>query len=99
MVMFLILGFFIASTSGLAILSIPIIAPLADTVGLPRELVISAYLYGQGLINLVTPTNIILPVLQMTNITYDKYLKWVGPLFGLYALLGVVMLIVELQFC
>ena len=99
MVIYVILGFFIASTSGLAILSIPIIAPLADTVGLPRELVISAYLYGQGLINLVTPTNIILPVLQMTNISYDKYLKWVGPLFGLYALLGAVMLIVELQFC
>ena len=99
MVIYIILGFFIASTSGLAILSIPIIAPLADTVGLPRELVVSAYLYGQGLINLVTPTNIILPVLQMTNISYDKYLKWVGPLFGLYAILGVVMLIVELQFC
>ena len=99
MIIYVILGFFIASTSGLAILSIPIIAPLADTVGLPRELVISAYLYGQGLINLVTPTNIILPVLQMTNITYDKYLKWVGPLFGIYAVLGVVMLIIELQVC
>ena len=99
MLIFIVLGFFIASTSGLAILSIPIIAPLADTVGIPREIVISAYIYGQGLINLITPTNIILPVLQMTNITYDKYLKWVGPLFGLYAVLGAVMLIVELQFC
>jgi uncharacterized ion transporter superfamily protein YfcC len=99
MLIFLILGFFIASTSGLAILAIPIIAPLADTVGLPREIVISGYLFGQGLINLITPTNTILPVLQMTNITYDKYLKWVLPLFGLYAVLGVVMLIIELQFC
>ncbi len=99
MIMFLVLGFFIASTSGLAILAIPIIAPLADTVGLPREIVISGYLFGQGLINLITPTNTILPVLQMTNITYDKYLKWVMPLFGLYAALGVVMLVAETMTC
>ena len=86
MLIFVILGFFVASTSGLAILSIPIMAPLADAVGLPRELIISAFLYGQGLINLITPTNIILPVLSMTNISYDKYLKWVAPLF--FALAG-----------
>ena len=99
MLIFIILGFFVASTSGLAILSIPIMAPLADAVGLPRELVISCYLYGQGLINLITPTNIILPVLQMMNISYDKYLKWVAPLFVGYGILGVIMLIVEMQFC
>ncbi len=96
---FVILGFFVASTSGLAILSIPIMAPLADAVGLPRELIISAFLYGQGLINLITPTNIILPVLSMTNISYDKYLKWVAPLFCCLAGLGIIMLIVELKFC
>jgi uncharacterized ion transporter superfamily protein YfcC len=99
MFIFVILGFFVASTSGLAILSIPIMAPLADAVGLPRELIISAFLYGQGLINLITPTNIILPVLSMTNISYDKYLKWVAPLFCALAALGIVMLILELQFC
>ena len=99
MLIFIILGFFVASTSGLAILSIPIMAPLADAVGLPRELVISCYLYGQGLINLVTPTNIILPVLAMMNISYDKYLKWVAPLFFGYGILGIIMLIVEMHFC
>ena len=38
LVIFIILGFFIPSSSGLAVLSIPIMAPLADTVGLPRML-------------------------------------------------------------
>ncbi|HML37479.1 MAG TPA: YfcC family protein, partial [Bacillota bacterium] len=48
MFMFLILGFFINSSSALAVLTIPIMAPLADAVGLQRELVISAYIYGLG---------------------------------------------------
>ena len=43
LVIFIILGFFIPFSSGLAVLSIPIMAPLADTVGLPRDVIVSAY--------------------------------------------------------
>ena len=49
LLIFSVLGFFIPSSSGLAVLSMPIMAPLADTVGLSREVVINAYNWGTRL--------------------------------------------------
>ena len=98
MLIFIILGFFINSSSGLAVLSIPIMAPLADTIGLPRELVISAYIYGLGLIGLITPTGLILASLQMVNVKYDKWLKWVWPLMIIWTILGIAMLVFQMLF-
>ena len=54
MLVFIVLGFFISSSSGLAVLSIPIMAPLADTVGVSRSAIVSAYAYGLGLISFIT---------------------------------------------
>ena len=65
MLVFIVLGFFISSSSGLAVLSIPIMAPLADTVGVSRSVIVSAYAYGLGLISFITPTGLILASLAM----------------------------------
>lgn len=89
-----VLGFFIASSSGLAVLSMPIMAPLADVVGVGREVIVNAYQYGQGLISFITPTGLILASLAMVNVTYDKWLKFVMPLVGIIAGLSIVMLAV-----
>ena len=94
-VMFLIynvLGFFISSSSGLAVLSMPIMAPLADVVGVGRNVIVDAYQYGQGLINFITPTGLVLASLALVNVTYDKWLKFVMPLVGILAVLSVIML-------
>ena len=94
-VMFLIynvLGFFIPSSSGLAVLSMPIMAPLADVVGVGRNVIVDAYQYGQGLINFITPTGLVLASLALVNVTYDKWLKFVMPLVGILAVLSVIML-------
>jgi Predicted membrane protein len=96
MVVFIILGFFINSSSGLAVLSIPIMAPLADTVGLPREVVISAYIYGLGLIGYITPTGLVLASLELVDVTFDKWLKFITPLMGYLLVLGGVMLVVQI---
>lgn len=74
------LSFFIPSSSGMAVLSMPVMAPLADVVGAPREIVVDAYQYGMGLMAFITPTGLILASLTMVNVTYDKWLKFVGPL-------------------
>jgi len=87
-----VLGFFISSSSGLAVLSMPIMAPLADVVGVGRNVIVDAYQYGQGLINFITPTGLILASLALVNVTYDKWLKFVMPLVGIIAVLSVVML-------
>ena len=95
LIIFIVLGFFIPSSSGLAVLAMPIMAPLADTVGLPRHVIVSAYQYGQGLISFITPTGLILATLAMVDVTYDKWLKFIMPLMGYTAVFAVIMLLIE----
>lgn len=92
---FMVLGFFIPSSSGLAVLSMPIMAPLADTVGLPRDVIVSAYQYGQGLMAFITPTGLILVTLSMVDVTYDRWLKFILPLMGIIAGFASIMLLAQ----
>ena len=62
---FIILGIFIPSSSGLAVLSMPVFAPLADKVDCPRVVLINTYMFGQMLIGLIAPTGIILIIAQL----------------------------------
>ena len=89
------LGCFIPSSSGLAVLSMPIMAPLADTVGLSRDIIVSAYQYGQGLIAFITPTGLILAPLALVHIGYNKWLKFIKPLMGIIAVFAAVMLHIQ----
>lgn len=52
--------------------------PLADLVGVNRQIAVSAFAFGDGFSNLVYPTNALLLItLSLTVITYHKWLKWV----------------------
>lgn len=98
MFVFMILGFFISSSSGLMTLSIPIMAPLADAVGVPRDVIITACIFGQGLMSFITPTGLILASLEMVNVTYNKWLKFILPLLGMIAVLAIAILLLEVNF-
>jgi uncharacterized ion transporter superfamily protein YfcC len=89
------LSFFVPSSSGLAVLSMPIMAPLADVVDVPRELVVNAYQYGMGLMAFITPTGLILASLTMVNVTYDKWLRFVMPLLLWLTLITMFFLTVQ----
>ncbi|GFR34574.1 hypothetical protein TCEA9_03860 [Thermobrachium celere] len=95
LIIFIVLGFFIPSSSGLAVLSMPIIAPLADSVGLSRDIIVSAYQYGQGLIAFITPTGLILATLGLVDVTYDKWLKFVIRLMGYIGGFAIIMLLIQ----
>ena len=97
LLIFIVLGFFIPSSSGLAVLSIPIMAPLADAVGLPRDVIISAYIYGLGLISFITPTGLILATLAMVDVSYDKWLKFIMPLMGIITVFSGIMLVIQVM--
>lgn len=98
MFIFVVLGFFISSSSGLATLAIPIIAPLADAVGLPRDVIISAYIFGLGIISFITPTGLILATLDLVEVTYNKWLKFVMPLIIILTILSIVILLIQVSF-
>jgi uncharacterized ion transporter superfamily protein YfcC len=89
------LSFFIPSSSGMAVLSMPVMAPLADVVGAPREIVVDAYQYGMGLMAFVTPTGLILASLTMVNVTYDKWIKFVMPLLIILTVFSMIYLTVS----
>jgi uncharacterized ion transporter superfamily protein YfcC len=74
----LVLELFITSGSAKAFLLIPILMPLADLVGVTRQVAVSAYTFGDGFSNMVYPTNAALLItLSLTVIPYPKWLRWV----------------------
>lgn len=98
MILFSFLGFFVPSSSGLATLSMPIMAPLADTVGVSRDVVVTAYNWGQGLMAFITPTGLILATLEMVDVTYNKWLKFILPLMGIIGVFSIIMLAIQTMF-
>ncbi|PWL38830.1 hypothetical protein DKG77_11350 [Flagellimonas aquimarina] len=90
------LTFFIPSSSGMAVLTMPIMSPLADNVGIGREIMVNAYQYGVGLFKFINPTGIILASLALVNVGYDKWLKFVWPLVLLLSILAMVMLTISI---
>jgi len=78
-IIFIFLGIFIQSSSGLAILSMPVFAPLADKVGLPRATVVNTYMFGEYLVSFVTPTGLILIMLSLVQIEYSYWVKFIWP--------------------
>jgi len=95
LVVYIILGFFINSSSGLAVLSIPIMAPLGDAVGVAKPAIIAAYNYGQGLISYITPTGLILASLAMVDVPFSRWLKFINPLLGATIVLNALLLIAQ----
>lgn len=84
------LSFFVPSTSGLAVLSMPILAPVADFAGVKRELVVTAFATASGMVNLITPTSaVVMGGLAIGRVPYERWLRFVWPL--LVALTLIIM--------
>ena len=92
MVVYSGLSFFIPSSSGMAVLTMPVMSPLADTVGVGREVVVNCYQYGMGLFYLINPTGLILASLAVVNIGFEKWLKFIMPLFIILVLVTMAVL-------
>jgi uncharacterized ion transporter superfamily protein YfcC len=91
--LFLPLSFVIPSTSGLATLAMPIVAPLAGFIGVSTALVVTAYQSASGVMNLVVPTSaVVMGGLAIARVPYGTYLRWVWPLLALLSALVVVVL-------
>jgi uncharacterized ion transporter superfamily protein YfcC len=91
--LFLPLSFLIPSSSGLATVAMPIMAPLATFVDVPEELVVTAYQSASGLMNLFIPTSaVVMGGLAIARVPYDRYLRWVWPLLALLAGLCIVVI-------
>jgi uncharacterized ion transporter superfamily protein YfcC len=91
--LFLPLSFLIPSSSGLATVSMPIMAPLASFVHVPKDLVVTAYQSASGLMNLFIPTSaVVMGGLAIARVPYGRYVRWVWPLLAMLAVVTVVVL-------
>lgn len=89
----LIMELFVTSGSAKALLLVPIIIPLADLVGVTRQIAVSAYTFGDGFANLVYPTNAALLItLSLTVVPYTKWVKWLLKLWFWIFLVTVAFL-------
>ncbi|OYW60567.1 MAG: C4-dicarboxylate ABC transporter [Rhodobacterales bacterium 32-66-7] len=75
------MSFFVPSSSGLAVLSMPILAPLSDFAGVDRSLAVTAYQSANGLVNLINPTfAVVIGGLAIARVPYERWLGFVWPL-------------------
>lgn len=95
MLVFFLLGFVVPSSSGLAVLSMPIMAPLADTVGIPRFIAVSAFNWGQYAMLFIAPTGLIMATLQMLHVKFSHWLKYAIPVVIFQLILAAVLLIIQ----
>lgn len=78
----LVIELFVASGSAKAFLMMPILLPLADLVGVTRQVAVTAYCFGDGFSNLAYPTNpVLLICLGLTVVSYPRWLKWTAKLW------------------
>ncbi|MDL2297643.1 AbgT family transporter [Synergistaceae bacterium OttesenSCG-928-D05] len=90
-----IINFFIPSGSGQAAVTMPIMAPLADVIGVTRQTAVLAFQLGDGLTNLIIPTMGALVVyIGVAKIEFSTFFKWVLPLYGMLMAIGSAGLII-----
>jgi uncharacterized ion transporter superfamily protein YfcC len=92
-ILFLPLSFLIPSSSGLATVAMPIMAPLASFAGVAADAIVTAYQTANGLVNLITPTSaVVMGGLAIARVPYGTWIKFVVPLLVLLAILSMVVL-------
>lgn len=90
-----VLNLFIPSGSGQALVSMPIMVPLSDLIGIERQVAVLAFQFGDGLSNIVIPTNVVLmAILGAAGIPYDRWLRFIWPLMLKLLVLAALSLVV-----
>ena len=91
MIAHFLVHFPVPSVTGHAVLTLPVLVPLSDLLGLHRQVTVLAYQYGGGLCNFVTPTNGgIMAILAAAGVPYGKWIRFLAPICAALFLLGIV---------
>lgn len=78
-----LLNFLIPSGSGQAAVSMPIMTPIADIIGMNRQIAVLIFQFGDGFSNLLWPTSFMVVACSMAKIPLSKYYKWLFPFFAI----------------
>lgn len=94
LILFIVFTLFIPSSSGMAVLTMPIIGGLAVIVNVPGREIVNAYLFGMGIMYFLTPTGLILPSLALVNVSLKAWFKFIYPLLILLFIVCAIFLII-----
>ena len=87
----LVFNFFVPSGSGQAAIVMPLMAPMADVLGLTRQVAVCAYQWGDGMSNIIIPTaGTVMACLGIAKVPFEKWVKFLAPLFGIWTLIGCI---------
>ncbi|MCH8493860.1 MAG: TIGR00366 family protein [Idiomarina sp.] len=94
-----ILNLFVPSGSGQAFVTMPLMAPLSDLVGVPRQVAVLAYQFGDGFSNMIVPTNaVLMGIIGIAGVPYDRWFRFCLPLLGKLMLFATLVLILAVVF-
>ena len=89
-----LINFIIPSATAKAAITIPIMAPFADMVGVSRQAMVLAFQFGDGFTNMLTPTSgVLMAALAMARIPYDRWVAWIWKAVLVLLVLGLLLLI------
>jgi uncharacterized ion transporter superfamily protein YfcC len=88
-----LINFFVPSGSGQAALTMPVMSPLSDLLGISRQTAVLIFQFGDGFTNLIIPTSgVTMGVLGIANIPWERWARWVLPLELIYFVLALVLI-------
>ena len=88
------INLFIPSASAKAAVTMPIMAPFADMIGVSRQATVLAFQFGDGFTNMITPcSGVLMAVLSVAKIPYEKWVKWIWKFILLLIIVGFILLL------
>jgi len=89
---------FISSSSGMAVLTMPIIGALAIIINIPGREIVNSYMYGMQIMQFIAPTGLILPSLALVNVSLKAWLRFINPLLVILFVLCAISLVIGIYF-
>ena len=87
-----VINFFIHSGTGQAALTMPIMAPLADLIGVTRQTAVLAFQFGELTTPIIPTSGITVGVLALAGVPFGQWVRWMLPLQGLYLVMALALL-------
>ena len=88
---------FIQSSSGMAVLTMPIIGALAIIINIPGREIVNSYMYGMCIMSFIAPTGLVLPSLALVNVSFKTWIKFITPLLVMLAILCAISLVIGIN--
>jgi len=97
LLLFIVFTLFISSSSGMAVVTMPIMGSLAIMAGVPGREIVNAYLFGMGIMGFITPTGMMLPSLALVNVSIKAWIRFIYPLMIILFIICALFLIIGVR--